>query len=553
MHQAIIKPNLNDLYLRCRLGYFLVLLLFSSLTVSCETNPHTESQSAPNTHSQGVKNVIMIIGDGMGPQQLGLLLAYAQQAPNSVLKGQDTAFDRLMDSGVMGLSMTYSHNVLVTDSAAAGTQLATGKTAEVGIIGADYEGNRVDTMLEIARDLGKSTGLVSDTRITHATPAAFGAHVPHRSQENEIAEQLLDTNPEIMLSGGLRHFIPRDLDEQLKRELMEITKSSVQLKSKRKDNNNLLEIAQSKGYTLVFNKEQMDEADGKILGLFSSSSMPNALKESRERKELKRSFPTLDEMAAKAINELSKNEKGFFLMIEAGQIDWMGHSNDAGCMLHEMLRLNTTINYVLNWAESRDDTLVIVTADHETGGFSFSYSAYEIPEGRPLSGDLFNGDMVQPKFNFGNPEVLDKLYAQRLCYSEIFSKFNNGSEKTPTELMILVNQNTEFDIDIDQAMRILETHNNPYQTKDHSTLNSPVVPRMGDNEAFFVYHKRNTSNLLARAVANQQNIVWSNGTHSNTPVPVFAYGPEDSIKPFQNILHLTEVGQLTIEAIKGEN
>lgn len=123
----------------------------------------------------------MIIGDGMGPQQVGLLLAYAKQAPNSVITDGNTTFDRIAANGRIGLSMTHANNNLVVDSAASATQLATGQSAGAEMIGVDKDGNSAESILEKAKKLGKSTGLVSDTRITHATPAGFAAHQSHRN------------------------------------------------------------------------------------------------------------------------------------------------------------------------------------------------------------------------------------------------------------------------------------------------------------------------------------------------------------------------------------
>ena len=241
----------------------------------------TRVQVKKQPDSGKVKNVIMIIGDGMGPQQIGLLLTYARQAPDSVIKSRTTAFDRILsEGGILGVSMTYAANALVTDSAASATQLASGSPAGSEMIGSDKDGNSTTTILEIAKKLGKSTGLISDTRITHATPAAFAAHQSHRSLENSIAVDMLNTGADVMLSGGLQHWIPTDAnnkDSQNRRELEQMTGNAVKIISKRKDNRNLLKEARQKGYTLVFNKSQLEQAKGKVLGLFAHSDMQDGI------------------------------------------------------------------------------------------------------------------------------------------------------------------------------------------------------------------------------------------------------------------------------------
>ncbi|WP_283164830.1 alkaline phosphatase [Marinobacter sp. M3C] len=228
----------------------------------------------------------MIIGDGMGPQQIGLLLAYAKQAPNSVITDGTTAFDRIAANSRMGLSMTHANNNLVVDSAASATQLATGQLACAEMIGTDKDGNSAESILEKAKKLGKSTGLVSDTRITHATPAGFAAHQSHRSLENEIAVDLLNNNVDVMLSDGLRYWIPESAnDEQsaARQELETLSEGSVRIKSKRKNDRNLITEAQQKNYNLAFNRSQLAQADGKILGLFAYSALPNGITETQTK------------------------------------------------------------------------------------------------------------------------------------------------------------------------------------------------------------------------------------------------------------------------------
>ncbi len=540
--------------MRKKMAQFVVLsFVLVMVTAGCSS-----LQSRGSAGDSGrAKNVIMIIGDGMGPEQVGLLLSYARQAPHTVIRERRTAFDRMMgEGGVMGFSLTYPDKAVVVDSAASGTQMATGQFAGSEMIGADKDGNPVETVLEKAIKTGRSTGLISDTRLTHATPAAFASHQPHRGLENEIAVDMLNTGPDVMLSGGLRHWIPQEANDKESAEykaLEQMTQGSVKLKSKRKDSRNLLKEAQEKGYALAFNRSQMEAAQGKLLGLFAYSALPDGIKVTHSQDSPDRTIPTLKEMSAKAIEVLSKNDKGFFLMIEAGMIDWAAHCNDTGLMLHEMLRLNETIEYVLDWAENRDDTLIIVTADHTTGGFGISYNAKDLPQARSLPGSLFQGREFKPGYNFGNPDVLDKIYNQKLSYGDIFyGKFDTlpKDQQTPAKLAEIVNAYTEFAISEDQAAAILATEDNPYFVDGHSYLGTKVVPKMGPTGAFFVYQTDdNRQNLLAREVAADQMVVWNTGTHTATPVLVFTKGSPEAMAPFASVMHHTQLGRNTIEAI----
>jgi alkaline phosphatase len=528
---------------------FLAYCLICAALSGCTTLDQTRLTEAK------VKNVIMIIGDGMGPQQVGLLLSYARQAPHSVIANRTTALDRMMDEGRLGISMTYTANTLVTDSAASATQLATGKFAGAEMLGLDKDGNVQENIIEKARRLGKATGLVSDTRITHATPAAFAAHQTHRSQENSIPEDLLATGADVMFSGGLGYWIPvqaSDKKSLIHQQLAHTTDNSVEIKSSRKDAKNLLTTAQQKGYNLAFNNGQLQQANGKTLGLFANSGMQNGIDETQHRNDATHVQPSLKEMSAQALKILGRNERGFFLMIEAGQIDWASHRNDTGLLLHEMLRFNDTLNTVLDWVANRQDTLIIVTADHETGGFGFSYSAENIPKPHQLPGGAFaDGSLFQPNFNFGDPDVLDKLYAQQLSYHDIFARFDAlpNNLQTPLKLAELVNRYTEFKINEAQAVKILATENNPFYQAGHISLGEKTVPKIEVNGAFFVYQKENRENLLAQAVASSQQVVWATGTHTSTPVHVFVHGPEQSLRPFTRILHHTQLGQLAIDAL----
>jgi alkaline phosphatase len=260
-------------------------------------------------------------------------------------------------------------------------------------------------------------------------------------------------------------------------------------------------------------------------------------------------------MSRKAIDLLSQNDQGFFLMIEAGQIDWASHSNDTGLVLHEMIQLNNTVNAVLDWAENRDDTLIILTADHTTGGFGFSYTARDLPRATSLPGKMFTDKKYKPGYNFGDPAVLDRIYSQKLSYGDIFDRFYQlpKSEQTAQNLATLVNQNTAFPITRAQAERILETEDNPLYLAGHRKFNADKVPKLDNKDEFYPSQKfSNIHALLALAVAGDQCVVWNTGTHTSTPVLVFTKGSAQARQPFAGVIHHTQLGQYTIDAVQGK-
>lgn len=501
-----------------------------------------------------LKNVILMIGDGMGPGQIGLLEEYARKAPHSIYNGRDTAIKTLIDNGVLGISLHSPADALVVDSACSASHLSSAIDAPSEAIGLDRNGNPVETVLEIAKKQGKATGLVSDTRLTHATPAAFAAHQAHRSLESKIAEDMLANHVDVMLSGGLRYWIPKSVNDKgaLYQQLLQQTGGTIKIKSKRNDQKNLLVEAKTAGYSVVHTRKSLAQSTGdKLLGLFAYSGMQDGITYSHSKNSAARTMPSLKEMTVKALDVLAKNPDGFFLMVEGGQIDWAGHDNDAATMLHEMLKFDETIQYVYDWMKKRNDTLLVVTADHETGGFGFSYSRANTPKAEKRSGIAFKDRAYKPNFNFGSVTILDKLYEQKKSFNNIMAAFSK-TDQSPKSLQTIVNANSEFKISLTQAKDILATEVNQYYDPDNKYLKAKTFPKVNDFKAFYVYGEEIRKDLIGRALSEQQNIVWGTGTHTDTPVAVIAYGPEDITSSFSRLSHHTDIGKLLIKAVKNE-
>ena len=304
--------------------------------------PPTQAQVAPETLGQGETptNVILLIPDGYGPASVTMARDY--------LRWRDGTTELAYDSLHIGSIRTFSSSSRITDSAAGGTALATGKKTYNGAISVDTSEQAVATLLEGAERSGMATGLVATSRITHATPAVFSAHVPDRGQENRIARQQLNQDIEVMLGGGRRHFLPQSAEG-----------------SARDGNRNLLSTARDRGYTVVESADELTQVgDGPLLGLFSNSHMAYEL----NRKGTNQ--PSLDTMTEAAINRLSTEEDGYFLMVEGSRIDHAGHGNDAASHLHDILAFNEAVKTALDAAKDDENTLVLVVSDHETGGLT---------------------------------------------------------------------------------------------------------------------------------------------------------------------------------------
>lgn len=539
----------------------LAVLVSCSFLAACGAGSNSKSTADEKTLEDGkVKNVILMIGDGMGAQQVGLLEEYARRAPNSVLASTTTGLQSFADNGRIGLSMNApmgANPSLVVDSACSASQLATGKGSISEAVGLDDNGNKVQTILEKAKAMGKATGLISDTRLTHATPAAFAAHQSHRSYENEIAQDLLTVGVDVMLGGGSRHWVPDGDFGAMAAELN--APSHVIKKSKRPDDRNLIKEAQTAGYGLAFTKAQLAAASGtKLLGLFDDSAMNDGIEytacKNGKVSDKCADEPSLKEMTMKALDILSKDDDGFFLMIEGGQIDWAGHVNDTGWLLHEMLKFDEAVAAVYEWVKEREDTLVVITADHETGGFGFAYHKHDIPEAKQLSGDGMNGNDYKPNFNFGSLDTLDKIFAQKKSYYDIFSDVEgewNFSASTPAEWKTAVNASlhADFHVSDEDADHIAARTMNENRITGHKYLDAAELPLINDFSDFYVYPSDDHGALISRAIGAEQSVAWSNGTHTASPVPVYAFGPEAIANKFSTMQHHINIGQKLIDAL----
>jgi len=292
-------------------------------------------------------DIILFIGDGMGENHRKA----AQWV--SVGKNQQLHIDKMPIKGWM---KTASANSIITDSAAGMTAIVTGSKTNNGMISVTSDGKVLTTILEQAKQLGKSTGLVTTTQISHATPAALVAHLFNRESTLNIAAQMLAANVDVLLGGGEDDFLPTT----------EI--GYYPALGKRLDGRHLIREARLAAYTFVFNNQTLmsiPQSTSKLLGLFADEGMifPHS--------------PTLAEMTSQAIEILSKNPKGFFLMVEAGQIDWESHANNARNMIENVINLDKAVQVAQNYAKT-NDTLIIVTADHETGGLSLDSSVLGI-------------------------------------------------------------------------------------------------------------------------------------------------------------------------------
>ena len=288
------------------------------------------SISCSGPESSQPKNIILLIGDGMGLTQVSSSYYFSEATPN---------FSRFKHIGLINTSAS-SHKI--TDSAAGATAFASGKKSYNGAIGVNSDTISIPTILEIAEKINLSTGVVATSTITHATPACFYAHARSRGMYEDIARQLATSEVDYAAGAGLRHF------------------------KNRRDGANYYDTLAARDVILdTTNLTTIDNicAECKYMYLDTGSAMPRIV-------DGRGDF--LSDATRLGLAHLSRDEDGFFLMVEGSQIDWGGHSNDAEYLTTELLDFDKVIGLALDFAERDGNTLVIVTADHETGGFALS-------------------------------------------------------------------------------------------------------------------------------------------------------------------------------------
>ena len=289
------------------------------------------------------KNIILFIGDGMSVSQVSAFRLY-QGGPNSRV-----AVDKFPYSGKV---LIHSANAIVTDSASSTTAFSTGKKTNNRALGVDVGGQPTENITETLDKSGYVSSVISTSEVTHATPAAFVVHTSSRYLTDEISIQMADSKIINILGGGRKFFIPEKDG------------------GNRKDGINLIEKVKTKSRLITDKSELSDPArygDSQVFGLFADEHLRDD-----DTPENHSTEPSIEEMLEFSVNRSKKfienGCKGFFVMAEASQVDWAGHSNDFEYLIREMSDLEDGIKWALNFAENNQDTLVVVTADHETGG-----------------------------------------------------------------------------------------------------------------------------------------------------------------------------------------
>lgn len=327
-----------------------------------------------------VKNVILMIGDGMS-----LMHVYSAWTANRGKLNLDNC-------QVVGLAKTYCADKLITDSGASATAMATGQKTNYHYVGVDTEGKPLKSIIDLASENGKSTGIAVTCRLWDATPASFCCHNIDRENEAEIVTDYINCNADYVFGGGAKLF------------------------ENREDGRDIFKELSNKGYQISRNWDEVAKIkSGKVFAVVDSIDTPLP----KLRGDL------LARASLKGIELLNQNANGFFMMIEGSQLDDYGHFNDLDLLMQETLDFDRTIGKIYEWAAQDGETLVIVTSDHETGGLTLIDGDKE--EGRivcKFSTDGHSGAMV-PVYAFGpGSEKFNGIYENTAIFDKIKELLN---------------------------------------------------------------------------------------------------------------------------------
>ncbi|MBD1263197.1 alkaline phosphatase [Maribacter polysiphoniae] len=369
---------------------FIVFSLFSCKSTIVTSKTVSNPNNTP-------KNVILLISDGTGLSQISSAFYYKESTPNY------TRFKNI------GLINTSSSREDVTDSAAGATAFACGEKTYNGAVGVAADSTNLGNIVELVASKNIKTGVIATLAITHATPACFYAHTFSRDSQEEIASQLTRSNVDFFAGGGLKFFNDRKDGQNL----------LINLK------NNQFDV-----YTNALTEFATIESSNKIGFLLSNEGMP-------KMEEGRGDF--LSKATELGIQFLSKDDSGFFLMSEGSQIDWGGHANNASWLISELIDFDNVIGKVLDFAEKDGHTLVVVTSDHETGGFTLAAKKKKREDGSEYSdyseiGPTFStgghSATLIPVFAYGpGSEEFKGVYENNEIFHKIMKVTNWGKAK----------------------------------------------------------------------------------------------------------------------------
>ena len=447
--------------------------------------------AAPGSHSTGSespKNIIIMFADGATSTQWD----FGRYSSKVLRKQSFVTTDVVFKEGALGLLSTEPSNAYVVDSAASASAMSTGYKVNNFVVAITPDGKAVPTLMEVAKATGKRIGLVTTATVYDATPAAFSLHAKTRDDSQGLVDQYLSLEPDVLLGGGAEYFLPSEAPG-----------------GKRKDGRDIVSAFRAKGYEIARNTAELKASSGaKLLGLFADDNMEFDL----DRDPAKE--PTTAEMTAAALTALARRSaNGFVLLVETENVDEAGHNNDAASLMRALWAFDDAVKVALEFQRRNPDTLLIVTGDHETGGFSPTYAAKDLTS-------------LSRRNRFYTGEEHARMLARiTMSLNQVDEKL--GRKPSGEVLDQLIGQHFPgFVLDPDLRELILKR-----RTFDRA-------------------YSRTTQNALGRMIARQTGYYWGTSGHTTEPVVVGAIGPGSEL--FRGYQDNTDFGKHLHRLIRGK-
>lgn len=471
-------------------------LIFLAFTTSAKDS--VVEKQRQNYKGKAPKYIFYFIGDGMGLSQANAAEAYlgAINKKDGIQKLEMNKFP------YHGFYTTNATDRFITGSAAAGTALATGHKTSINTIGMDASKQKpLQSVAEMARDLGYKVGIISSVSIDHATPASFYAHQPSRSMYYNISLDLSKSNFNYFAGGGIKH--PEGDGKKDKNNIMANFGMGGEKKIENKQPNSI-KLAKERGYRLLNTKEEFNKlkkGDDKIIAiaprLVGGKALPYAIDQNEN------DIP-LSEFTKKGI-ELLDNKKGFFMMIEGGKIDWTCHANDAATAIKEVINMDAAVKVAVNFYNKHPkETLIVVGGDHETGGMALGFSgshyhsAFNILQYQNLSNDRFS-------------KLIDKY------------KENNKGDYKLEDGMALIEKHFGLG-NKEKGLKLSEFETEQLKNAFEQSMNGESKNKEND-QYYLLYGSYNPFTVTACHILSQKaGIGWTSFSHTATPIPVKAIG-----------------------------
>ena len=472
-----------------------VLLICLASFIQCKENKEyrgpkfgqSTDEMRRSYNGKHAKYVFYFIGDGMGLPQINAAEAYLSAIENDKKIGVKRL--NLSTLPAQAFITTFAENRYITGSAAAGTALATGHKTTINTISMDGKRKKkLKTIAEMARDAGKKVGIITTVSIDHATPAAFYAHQPNRRDSYSISIDLANSGFDFFGGGGFKYPAGKKKNKKI----------------------NSIELAKKNGYRYVDNRKEFNRltpGDGKVIIVNPNLDDKKAVRYSIDQND---EDITLSEFTSKAI-EMLDSEKGFFMMVEGGKIDWACHANDAGAVIHDIIAFDDAVGTALKFYKNHpDETMIVVVADHETGGMTLGFAGMKYES------------------------AFDKIKNQKISFEkfgqtiEQFREDNKKKKVHFSDMMAFINKN----FGLGDSSKGLELNAREIKLLKESFESSMLGEKIESKniQTYILYGDYEPLAVTVTHILNQKaGISWTSYSHTGVPVPVHVLGPGEEL------------------------